>query len=255
MISLVLVAVFGVPAIADRLTPLVPYTWERKLGDAVDVQLRRHLDYKPRGRGLRVRRPRRRDRGARGARSAGRRGSRPRHPCRCRSRSRCCGRRTSMRSRCRAGRFTCSRASSTGPRRCDQVAGVIGHEIGHVAHRDGMRSLIQAAGLSFLIGMVLGDFAGGGVAAMATQILLQILLRARRRAPRGRLQRRTDDQARRRCARPRCASRAHRRRQSSGHAEDLPRPSRYQGPAGCHQHGAGRKRRLLRCSRPPSGPP
>ena len=36
--------------------------------------------------------------------------------------------------------------------RPDEVAGVIAHEIGHVAHRDGTRSVLQGAGLSLLFG-------------------------------------------------------------------------------------------------------
>lgn len=34
----------------------------------------------------------------------------------------------------------------------DEVAGVLGHELGHVAHRDGMESLIRQYGLSLLLG-------------------------------------------------------------------------------------------------------
>jgi Zn-dependent protease with chaperone function len=55
----------------------------------------------------------------------------------------------------------------------DELAGVIAHEIGHVAHRDGTRSVVQAAGLSFLFGMVLGDFVGGGAVIIAAKTLLQ----------------------------------------------------------------------------------
>jgi hypothetical protein len=47
--SLVLVAYFGVPAIAARLAPLLPAVIERKLGDAVDMQLRGILDTKNTG--------------------------------------------------------------------------------------------------------------------------------------------------------------------------------------------------------------
>jgi len=42
--SLLLVAWFGVPAIATRLTPLLPAAVERKLGDAVNMQVRGMLD-------------------------------------------------------------------------------------------------------------------------------------------------------------------------------------------------------------------
>jgi Zn-dependent protease with chaperone function len=54
----------------------------------------------------------------------------------------------------------------------DELAGVIAHEMGHVAHRDSTRSVMQAAGLSFLFGMVLGDFVGGGAVVMASRALL-----------------------------------------------------------------------------------
>src|SRR5262249_18553728 len=43
-VSLLLVAIYGVPEIARRLTPLVPYAAEIKLGDAVDEQVRSILD-------------------------------------------------------------------------------------------------------------------------------------------------------------------------------------------------------------------
>jgi predicted Zn-dependent protease len=56
----------------------------------------------------------------------------------------------------------------------DELAGVIGLEIGHVAHRDGTRSILQAAGLSFVFGMVLGDFVGGGAMVFAAKTILQL---------------------------------------------------------------------------------
>lgn len=55
----------------------------------------------------------------------------------------------------------------------DEVAGVLGHEIGHVAHRDGTKSVLETAGLSLLFGMLLGDFTGGGAAIIAARMVLQ----------------------------------------------------------------------------------
>ena len=55
----------------------------------------------------------------------------------------------------------------------DEVAGVIAHEIGHVAHRDGTKAVLQAGGLSFLFGMLLGDFVGGGAVVIAAKSVLQ----------------------------------------------------------------------------------
>ncbi len=51
----------------------------------------------------------------------------------------------------------------------DELAGVLAHEMGHVAHRDGTRTVLQTAGLSFLFGMMLGDFVGGGAVVIAGQ--------------------------------------------------------------------------------------
>ena len=58
---------------------------------------------------------------------------------------------------------------------CDRrsFAGVIAREIGHVAHRDGTRAVLQAGGLSFLFGMLLGDFVGGGAVVVAAKTVLQ----------------------------------------------------------------------------------
>src|SRR5262249_28937409 len=43
-VSLLLVAVIGVPEIATRLTPLIPFSLERKFGDAINAQMRKELD-------------------------------------------------------------------------------------------------------------------------------------------------------------------------------------------------------------------
>jgi Zn-dependent protease with chaperone function len=55
----------------------------------------------------------------------------------------------------------------------DELAGVIAHEIGHVANRDGTKAALQAAGLSFLFGMLLGDFVGGGAVVVAAKTVMQ----------------------------------------------------------------------------------
>jgi predicted Zn-dependent protease len=55
----------------------------------------------------------------------------------------------------------------------DEIAGVIAHEIGHVANRDGTKAMLEGAGLSFLFGMLLGDFVGGGAVVLAARNVLQ----------------------------------------------------------------------------------
>lgn len=54
----------------------------------------------------------------------------------------------------------------------DEFAGVLAHELGHVHHRHNMRILIQHAGSSFLIGLLLGDVFGGSVVTFMARSLL-----------------------------------------------------------------------------------
>lgn len=54
----------------------------------------------------------------------------------------------------------------------DEVAGVLAHEIGHVAHRDGLRRLLQTGGTSFLLGLLFGDVTGSGAIILASRTIL-----------------------------------------------------------------------------------
>jgi Zn-dependent protease with chaperone function len=173
MASLVLVAIFGLPLVADRLTPLIPSKVEYRFGLAVDKQIRSMLD-------------------------TGRRGGKP-FECGDASRERP-GREALdrliermeraaalpvplkavvvRRSEANAislpgGHIYVFEGLITRARNPDELAGVLAHEIGHVAHRDGTRSVLQSAGLSFLFGMLLGDFTGGGVVVLAARTLAQ----------------------------------------------------------------------------------
>jgi len=171
-VSLLAVAWFGVPEIAARLAPHLPAAAERKLGDAVDLQLRNMLDTKNLGDGF-----------ACGLQESERPG-------------RAALDKMIQRLQAAAGlpetlRATVVRRTEAnamalpGGRiyvfhglidkadNADEVAGVIAHEIGHVAHRDGTKSVLEAGGLSFLFGMLLGDFVGGGAVVLAAKSVLQ----------------------------------------------------------------------------------
>lgn len=171
MLSLVLLAWIGVPAAAARFAPYVPVSLERKLGAAIDGQVRASLD--SRRAGVRLE----------------------------------CGltpNKANARAALAALRQRLERAAAldvpltlTVVRRPesnafaipgghvyvfeglidksatpDELAGVLAHEIGHVAHRDGTRAVLQQAGLSFLFGMLLGDFVGGGAVVVAARTVL-----------------------------------------------------------------------------------
>jgi Zn-dependent protease with chaperone function len=55
----------------------------------------------------------------------------------------------------------------------DEIAGVIAHEMGHVLHRDQTRMIIQNGGTSFLIGLLFGDITGSSAVIFTTRSLFQ----------------------------------------------------------------------------------
>ena len=58
----------------------------------------------------------------------------------------------------------------------DEVAGVLAHEMGHVLHRHSTAAMIEALGLAFLFGALLGDF-GTGVIGGAGETLVGLSFR------------------------------------------------------------------------------
>lgn len=54
----------------------------------------------------------------------------------------------------------------------EEVAGVLGHEVGHVVNRDPMRLTLRSAGSVGILGMVFGDFAGGFMALALSERLI-----------------------------------------------------------------------------------
>jgi len=167
IVSLVLTAVFGMPVLANRITPLIPLPLEKQFGEAIDKQIRPILDTGSRGAAFQC------------GNAAGRRSldklvrqldvaaSSPYHA------------RVEVVRRKEANAFALPGghvyvfegllAKSETP---DELAGVIAHEMGHVVHRDGTRAVLESAGLSFLFGMMLGDFVGGGAVVIAAKTVL-----------------------------------------------------------------------------------
>lgn len=54
----------------------------------------------------------------------------------------------------------------------EEVAAVLGHEMGHVINRDPTRLALRSAGSVGILGMVFGDFAGGAVALIIAERLI-----------------------------------------------------------------------------------
>jgi Zn-dependent protease with chaperone function len=171
-VSLVLVAIFGVPLLSDRIAPLIPLSVEHRLGLTIDAQVRAMLDNKSSAKpfecgGTDADKP------GRAALDAlvGRLETAAGLPIPLKASV--VRRRESNAIALPGGHIYVFEGLVSQSRSADELGSVIAHEIGHVAHRDGTRSLLEAAGLSFLFGMLLGDFTGGGLVVIAAKTVVQ----------------------------------------------------------------------------------
>lgn len=159
--SLILTVVYLVPLIADRLAPLVPIALEARLGDAVDGNIRALYGKEACGAGD-------------GQAALDRLGARLTEaaalpvpvsisvlPSEVPNAVALPGGRVYV--------FDGLLALAESP---DELAGVIAHELGHVAGRDGLRALLQHGGSAFLIGLVFGDVTGGGAIVLGAELLV-----------------------------------------------------------------------------------
>ncbi len=172
VVSIGTMALFALPALATRLTPLLPFSVERKLGQAVDAQLRATLGSGSASAPL--------DCGDAEGENAGRAALQSLIGQLEATAALPLPLRTGVLRRKEANAialpggqiylFEGLLAKAETP---DELAGVIAHEIGHVARRDGVKSMLETAGLSFLFGMLFGDFVGGGAIVMAARSVLQ----------------------------------------------------------------------------------
>lgn len=171
-VSLVLVAVFGVPAIATVLAPLIPYSVEHRLGMAVEGQVRSMLDTPGGGKPFECGSADAEKPGlAAFGKLVGKLESAAHLPIPLKVSV--VRRREPNAIALPGGHVYVFEGLISKSESADEVAGVLAHELGHVAHRDGTRSVLQAAGLSFLFGMLLGDFFGGGAVMIAAKSVTQ----------------------------------------------------------------------------------
>lgn len=171
-VSLFLVGAYGVSTIADRIAPLVPQGIERRLGAAADTQIRAMLENGPPGRPLEC--------GNAGVEKAGEaafeklmKRLQTAAGIRIPLQAAVIRRDEANAIALPGGHIYVFQGLIDQARTVDEVAGVIAHELGHVAHRDGTRAILQGAGLSLVFGMLLGDFVGGGAVVIAAESLLK----------------------------------------------------------------------------------
>jgi Zn-dependent protease with chaperone function len=169
--SLVLTAIFGMPVLAGKITPLIPLPMEKKFGEAIDKQVRPILDGNSSSGSAEC--------GTVPSELAGRKSldklvrqlemaaNGPYHV-----RVDVVRQRQANAFALPGGHVYVFEGLLAKSERPDELAGVIAHEMGHVVHRDGTRAVLQSAGLSFLFGMMLGDFVGGGAVVIAAKTVL-----------------------------------------------------------------------------------
>ena len=160
-VSIIAVVLYGVPLAADRLTPLVPDSFERRLGDVADSQVKTLFDAKVCDH------------------EAGQKAFTKLV--------------TAIRDAANLDNSVQSGVLSTSvpnafalpggkvylfngllakADNADEIAGVLAHELGHLKHRDNMRGLIHNGGTSFLIGLLFGDITGSSALIFASRSLV-----------------------------------------------------------------------------------
>ena len=157
-VSIIAVVLFGVPLAADRLTPLVPQSFERRIGDVAESQVKAVFGGKvcdsPPGQLAFTKLV-----------NAVRESA---------------GLDTSIQTVVLSSQIENAFALPGGKvylfngllakaENADEIAGVLAHELGHLRHRDGTRNLIYNGGASFLIGLLFGDITGSGALIFASR--------------------------------------------------------------------------------------
>jgi Zn-dependent protease with chaperone function len=159
--SIVLIVAFGVPLVAERMVPLVPMSFERRLGGVVDNQVRLIFGGKtctdPEG-------------NAAFAKMV----EKLREASRLETPLQTVVLATSIPNAVAlpGGKIYLLNGLLQKANDPDEIAGVIAHEMGHVAHRDQVRVMIQNGGTSVLIGLLFGDITGSAAAIFAARSLI-----------------------------------------------------------------------------------
>jgi Zn-dependent protease with chaperone function len=160
LVSIIAVIMFGVPLVADRLTPLIPAGFEKRLGQVADNQVRAIFDAKV---------------------CAGKEGNAAFAKL-VEALRRAGGLDTTVESAVVATSTANAIALPGGKiylfdgllkkaESVDEIAGVLAHELGHVHHRDHLRAMIHNGGTSFLLGLLFGDITGSSAVIFASRTL------------------------------------------------------------------------------------
>lgn len=160
LVSILLVVIYGVPFAAERLAPLVPPSFENRIGQVADKQIRLVFDGKVcaakdgQAAFVKLVGTLRDAAGLPGPVDA-----------------------TVLSSEVAnafalpGGKIYLFDGLLQKAHNSDEIAGVLAHEMGHVVHRDNMRNLIYNGGTSFLVGLLFGDVTGSSAILFATRTM------------------------------------------------------------------------------------
>lgn len=159
--SIVAVVLFGVPLAADRLTPLVPPAFERRLGDVADKQVTTLFGASHCG-------------GQAGALAFAKLVNMVREVAELDTSVDTAVLETPIPNAMAlpGGKVYLFSGLLAKAENADEIAGILAHELGHLKHRDSMRNLIYNGGTSFLIGLLFGDVTGSGAMIFASRSLV-----------------------------------------------------------------------------------
>jgi Zn-dependent protease with chaperone function len=160
-VSIVMLVLFALPFAADHLAPLVPKAFERRVGEASEVQIKAVF----------------------GDRVCNRAAGQAAYAKLLKQLREAAGLDTDVQSivlsteipnafALPGGKvylFSALLAKAQNP---DEIAGVLAHELGHLRHRDNMRGMIYDGGTSFLIGLLFGDVTGSSALIFASRSLV-----------------------------------------------------------------------------------
>jgi hypothetical protein len=160
LVSILLVVIYGVPFAADRLTPLVPQSFESRVGDAADKEIRLVFDGKVceakdgQAAFVKLVGTLRSAAGFDGPGDAA-----------------VLSTEVPNAFALPGGKIYLFNGLLQKAHNSDEIAGVLAHELGHVRHRDSMRNMIYNGGTSFLIGLLFGDVTGSSAILFASRAM------------------------------------------------------------------------------------
>lgn len=162
LVSIVLTVLYIVPLAADRLTPIIPYAMEKRIGEVADKQVKVIFDGKTcenaDGKAAF-------DKLVGKLRNAGEVDAS--------ADAQVIANDIANAIALPGGKIYVFEGLLAKADTVDELAGVLAHELGHVKNRDGLRHLIYNGGTSFLIGLLFGDVTGSSAIIFASRELFQ----------------------------------------------------------------------------------